>query len=39
MKNKLIGAFAIIGAIAGIAGVVCYILKIKKEFDNMLPKE
>lgn len=29
MKNKLIGAFAIFGTIAAIAGVVAYILKVK----------
>ena len=35
MKNKLIGAFAIFGAIAAIAGVVAYILKIMKDVDGI----
>lgn len=35
MKNNLIGAFAIFGAIAAIAGVVAYILKVKKDVDGI----
>lgn len=34
MKKKLIGAFAILGVIAGIAGAVYYILNMKKEIEN-----
>ena len=33
MKNKLITIFAVIGAVAAIAGGVAYLLKVKKELD------
>ena len=34
MKNKLITIFAVIGAVAAIAGGVAYLLKVKKELDE-----
>ena len=34
MKNKLITIFAVIGAVAAIAGGVAYLLKVKKELDG-----
>ena len=35
MKNKLITIFAVIGAIAAIAGAVAYILNFKKQVDGI----
>ena len=35
MKNKLITIFAVIGAVAAIAGGVAYLLKDKKELDGI----
>ena len=35
MKNKLITIFAIIGAVAAIAGAVAYILNFKKQVNGM----
>ena len=35
MKNKLITIFAVIGAVAAIAGGVAYLLKVKKELDGI----
>ncbi len=39
MKNKLITIFAIIGAIATIAGAVAYILNFKKEISGMIDSD
>ncbi len=39
MKNKLITIFAVIGAVAAIAGAVAYILNIKKQIDGIVDDE
>ena len=39
MKNKLITIFAVIGAVAAIAGAVAYILSIKKQIDGIVDGE
>jgi len=39
MKNKLITIFAVIGAVAAIAGAVAYILNFKKEVGNMIEND
>ena len=36
LKNKLITIFAVIGAVAAIAGAVAYILDFKKEVSGMI---
>lgn len=39
MKNKLITIFAVIGAVAAIAGAVAYFLNIKKQIDGIVDGE
>ena len=39
MKNKLITIFAVIGAVAAIAGAVAYILKVKKEISGIVEND
>lgn len=39
MKNKLVTIFAVIGAVAAIAGAVAYLLKVKKEFDGIVEQD
>ena len=39
MKNKLITIFAVIGAVAAIAGGVAYLLKVKKELAGIVEND
>ena len=39
MKKKLITIFAVIGAVAAIAGGVAYLLKVKKELDGIVEND
>lgn len=39
MKNKLITIFAVIGAVAAIAGAVAYILNFKKEISGIVDSD
>ena len=39
MKNKLIAIFAVIGAVAAIAGGVAYVLKVKKEISGIVEND